>query len=94
MGKSPGPAVPEAAEITPRLFLMLAAAPGRSPRFFSASACISVMVLALICNDKTMKFSHKKQHLFAKLEIDKIEVLPLHAWESSCSSADQEHLEQ
>jgi hypothetical protein len=52
------------------------------------------MDLALICNDKTMKFSHKKQHLFAKLEIDRIEVLPLHAWESSCSSADQEHLEQ
>lgn len=30
----------------PRLFLMLAVAPGRSPRFFSASVCISVMVLA------------------------------------------------
>jgi hypothetical protein len=56
MGKPPGPTPPNAVALRP--FLMTAVAPGRNPRFFSASEWISEMVFALTCHRKSSVQKH------------------------------------
>jgi hypothetical protein len=62
MGKPPGPTPPVAL----RPFLMTAVAPGRNPRFFSASEWISEMVFALTYNNKDQ---HKSLQFFKHVRI-------------------------
>jgi hypothetical protein len=64
MGKPPGPTPPNAVALRP--FLMTAVAPGRNPRFFSASEWISEIVFALTYNNKDQ---HKSLQFFKHVRI-------------------------